>query len=202
MKIKYGVAMLLLIGSCSVLRAQTDEPKPAYPKREFKHTDKITVKTTIEDGIDTNYVFLDKSVIKPLGTDRTSLGLMASFQYDGKLLIKPRHIILDFFRIAPECKMPLHPGTELLFDGVSLKLPESFKGWRDRKPDEEGVGFGFGEMKGDGLCHEFTMMFISQKNFLRMVWAKEVEIHIGQLRFKLTETNLEALRDLASRMAL
>jgi hypothetical protein len=52
------------------------------------------------------------------------------------------------------------------------------------------------------MCHEWMSLFISQKNFLRMVSSRDVEVQIGTLKFKLTETNLEALRDLASRMVL
>lgn len=202
MKIKYGIAIWLLTGSCSILTAQIDAPKSAYPKREFKHTDRFTVKTTVEDGINTNYVFLDRSVVRPFGAGKVSIGLMASFQYDGKILVKPKHIVLNFFHVAPTCVMPLHPETKFVFDGVALNMPQSFKGWRDRKPDEEGVGFAFGDIKGDGLCHEFTMMFISQKNFLRLVSSQDVDVHIGSLKFRLKETNLEALRDLASRMVV
>jgi hypothetical protein len=127
---------------------------------------------------------------------------MASFQYDGKTLVKPKHISLAFFNVAPKCQLPLHPATTFFFDGVPLNMPESFKGWRDRKPDEEGVTFAWGDMKRDGLCHEWTSLFISQRNFLRRVSSRDVEVHIGTLKFKLTETNLEALRDLASRMVL
>ena len=187
---------------CSVLLAQTETPKPAYPKREFKHNDKFTTQTAVEDGVETSYVLLEHAIITRSDADKTSISLMASFQYDGKTPIKPKHIILAFFNVAPSCVLSLHPETTFLFDGVPLNMPESFKGWRDRKPDEEGVTFAFGEMKRDGRCHEWTSLFISQANFLRMVSSHDVEVHIGTLKFKLTETNLEALRDLASRMVL
>ena len=192
----------ILLGICFVLLAHGQTPKPAYPKREFKHHDKITTETTVEDGVQTNFVLLEHSVIKVPNADRTTISLMASFQYDGKTPVKPKHIILGFFNFAPNCVLPLHPDTTFFFDGTPLNMPESFKGWRERKPDEEGVTFAFGERKGDGLCHESTALFISQKNFLRLVSSHEVEVHIGTLKFKLTETNLEALRDLASRMVL
>jgi len=61
------------------------------------------------------------------------------------------------------------PDMTFLFDGAPLHMPESFKVWRERKPDEEGITFAFGEMKRDGLCHEWTSLFFSQKNFLRLV---------------------------------
>ena len=156
----------------------------------------------MEDGVETTYVFLEHSVITTSEEDKTSISLMANFQYDGKDPVKPKHISIAFFKVVPKCTMPLHPDITFLLDGEFVRIPPSFKGWRDREPDEEGVPFAFGEMKRDGLCHEWTALFISQKNFLRLVAAHEVEVHINNLKFKLTETNLEALRDLASRMVL
>jgi len=187
---------------CCVCLAQVSTPKPAYPKRDFKHHDTFTSEASVEEGVETTYVLLEHSVIKASDTDKTSISLMASFQYDGKTPVKPKHIILAFFNVAPKCMLPLHPDTAFFFDGVILHMPESFKGWRERKPDEEGVTFAFGEMKRDGMCHEWTSLFLSQKNFLRMVSSRDVEVQIGTLKFTLAETNLEALRDLASRMVL
>jgi hypothetical protein len=202
MKRRYLTAVVFLLCGCSVLHAQGDGPKPAFPKREFKHANTFSEKAVMEDGVETNYVFLDKTIVKPFGADPTSFSLMASFQFDGKALVRPKHISLNFYRDAFDCQMSLHPTIEFAFDGVSLQMPDSVKGWRDRKPDEEGVASRFGKMYDDGLCHEFTHMYISQKNFLRLVSSKEVEVRIDSVKFKLSVENLEALRDLASRMAL
>jgi hypothetical protein len=192
----------VLLAMCCVCLAQVPTPKPAYPKRDFKHHDTFSSEATVEDGVETTYVLLEHSVITASNTDKTSISLMASFQYDGKSPVKPKHISLAFFNVAPTCMLSLHPDTTFFFDGAPLHMPESFKGWRERKPEEEGVAFAFGEMKRDDRCHEWTSLFISQKHFLRMVSSHDVEVHIGPLKFKLTETNLEALRDLASRMVL
>jgi hypothetical protein len=53
-----------------------------------------------------------------------------------------------------------------------------------------------------GRCNEVVAMFISQKNYLKVVNAHDVEVQIGKFKFKLKESDLEAMRDLASRMAL
>jgi hypothetical protein len=200
LKAIFKLPVLLAMGC--VCFAQVPTPKPAYPKRDFKHHDSFRSETCVEDGIATTYVFLEHSVISASDADKTSISLMADFQYDGKVPVKPKHISLAFFNVASKCILPLHPDTIFVLDGASVPMPPSFKGWRERKPDEEGVTFAFGEMKGDGLCHEFTSLFISQKNFLRLVSSHDVEVQIGALKFKLTKTNLEALRDLASRMVL
>jgi len=87
----------------------------------------------------------------------------------------------------------------MLFDGELVKFGFTFKSFRERKSDEEGVAFSFSEMEGD-RCNEVLAMFISQNNFLRVVNAKHVAVWVDSFEFKLTEANLEALRDLASRM--
>jgi hypothetical protein len=202
MNLKAMFRLFALLLMCSVCLAQVSSPKPAYPKRDFKHHDTFRSESHVEDGVETTYVFLEHSIINVSEPDKTSISLMASFQYEGKTPVKPKHITLAFFNVAPNCVLPLHPETTFCFDGKPLNMPESFKGWRDRKPDEEGVAFAFGEMKRDGMCHEWTSLFISQKNLLRLASSHDVEVHIGTLKFKLTETNLEALRDLASRMVL
>jgi hypothetical protein len=90
----------------------------------------------------------------------------------------------------------------MLVDGERIEFGWNPRGIRERKPDEEGVAFSFNEGAGGAKCEELMFMTISQKNFLRVVNAKNVEVQIDELRFKLTDSNLEALRDLASRMLL
>ncbi|HEX8775269.1 MAG TPA: hypothetical protein VF735_16990 [Pyrinomonadaceae bacterium] len=87
----------------------------------------------------------------------------------------------------------------MLIDEELVKFGHTFKPFRERKPDEEEVSFSFREMEGD-RCNEVLAMFISQKNFLKLVNAQNVEVLVDDFKFKLTEANLEALRDLASRM--
>ena len=90
----------------------------------------------------------------------------------------------------------------MLMDGERVEFGWNPTGIRERKLDDEGVAFSFNEGTGGEQCDENMFMFISQKNFLKVVNAKKVEVQIDELKFKLTESNLEALRDLASRMVL
>ncbi|MCA1605700.1 MAG: hypothetical protein LC775_09555, partial [Acidobacteria bacterium] len=130
------------------------------------------------------------------------LRLAAIFQYQGKTPTRPKHISLGFYGDYPQCKFSKEPKMTMLLEGERIDFGWSPRGIRERKPDEEGVAFSFNEGAGGAKCEEIMFMYISQKNFLKVVNAKSVEMQIDELKFKLTESNLEALRDLASRMLL
>ena len=125
---------------------------------------------------------------------------MANIEHEGQSPAKPKHIMLGFHALYPNCKFS-KPKVTIFTDGESIEIGISAKRWRDRQPDEEGVAFRYDDMKGD-KCLDSLAMFISQKNFLKIVNARNVEVQVGDFRFKLNEPTLEALRDLASRMVL
>jgi hypothetical protein len=193
--------LLLMVCLSSTLLAQDSNYTSAYPKREFKHNGKIVSEYKIEDGAGTTFVSLEPVFIERSESANTSLRLAGDFQYEGKTPIKPKHISLAIYTLYPECKIPFTPNLTIFVDGEPIKFEYSFKSWRERKPDEEGVAFSFSEMEGE-RCNEVLAMFISQKNFLKLVNAQNVEIQIAEFKFKLTDSNLEALRDLASRMPM
>lgn len=147
----------------------------------------------------TTFIFLEPVFIDYSESAKTSLRLMANFQYDGKTSVKPKHISLWFYTSYPDCKFSFKPKLTMLIDGDSINFGHTFKSFRERKPDEEGVAFGFSEMEGN-MCNGMLAMFISQRNFLKIVNGKNAEVQVDDFKFKLTEANLEALRDLASRM--
>jgi hypothetical protein len=165
----------------------------AFPKRPFKHDGQFITQYDAKEN--TTFVFLEPVFIDAA---KISLRLAASFEYDGRTPTKPRHISFSFYALYPDCKFSSSKVTMKL-DGKLLRFGTSFKSFRERKPDEEGVAFRFDEIEGE-KCSDSLAMFISQRNFLRLVNANDVEVQIGAFEFKLTEANLEALRDLASRM--
>ncbi|HZH91301.1 MAG TPA: hypothetical protein VEX70_11885 [Pyrinomonadaceae bacterium] len=202
----------------SAFLAQDSSFMPAYPKRDFKHNGKIISEYKVGDGGAETFVELEPVFIESSEKERTSLRLTVRYGYEGKSPTKPTSISIAFLALYPECKIPDRPEMSMLMDGESVKFefkpflrrlglesPESQKRKPDEggvfKPDEEGVVFRFNEVKGN-RCNEVVAMFISQRNFLRIVKAQNVEVQIGNFRFKLKEANLEAMRDLASRMAV
>jgi hypothetical protein len=195
----------LLLTTClaATLLAQDPNYKPAYPKREFKHDGKIVSEYLVEDGVGSTYVTLPPVFIDHSEAAKTSLRLAAGFAFVGKTPVKPKHINLEFYSLYPECKISSsEPDLTLLIDGQPLKLKYNGAPSQTWKPDEEGVVLsGSSETEGAG-CDETLTLLISQKNFLKLVNARSVEIQVDELKFKLTEANLEALRDLASRMVM
>ncbi len=175
------------------LALSQDVSQTAVPKRPFNHDGQFITQYDAKEN--TTFVFLEPVFIDAA---KISLRLAAGFQYEGRIATKPSHISLSFYALYPECKFSSSKVTMRL-DGKPLGFGSSFKSFRERKPDEEGVAFRFDEIEGD-KCNDSLLMFISQKNFLRIVNAKDVEVQIDAFKFILTEANLEALRDLASRM--
>ena len=180
--------------------AQTADQKFAYPKRPFTHDGKVG--TQYEPREDVTIVTLDPVVVEVSPAGKELLKLAAIFQYQGKIPTKPQHISLGFYGDYPQCKFSGKPKMTMLVDGERIEFGWNPRGIRERTADEEGVAFSFNEGAGGEKCEELMFMTISQKNFLRVVNAKTVEVQIDELKFKLTDSNLEALRDLASRMLL
>ena len=180
--------------------AQPTDQKFAYPKRPFTHDGKFG--TEYEAREDATIVTLEPVVVEASASGKELLRLAAVFQYPGKTPIKPKHISLGFYGDYPQCRFSKEPKMTMLVDTERIEFGWNAKGIRERTPDEEGVAFSFNEGAGGDKCEEIMFMFISQKNFLKVVNAKNVEMQIDELKFKLTESNLEALRDLASRMLL
>ncbi len=191
MKLTSFFAALFILASVALAQ---DGRQPAFPKRPFNHDAKFVTEYEAKENI--THVFLEPVFIDAA---KTSLRLAADFQYVGKIPVKPKHISLAFYTLYPDCKFSSRPILTMLVDGKPMKFGFTFKSFRERKSDEEGVAFSFSEMEGD-KCNEVLAMFISQNNFLKVVNAKHVAVQVDSFEFKLTEANLEALRDLASRM--
>lgn len=196
-----SVLLCLVVVYCNhVSLAQATDQKFAYPKRPFKHDGKFGSQYSAEE--DTTIVTLEPLPVELSETGKQILLVAAIFGYQGKVPIKPKHISLGFYGYYPQCKFSEKPKMTMLMDGERVEFGWNPTGIRERKLDDEGVAFSFNEGTGGEQCDENMFMFISQKNFLKVVNAKNVEVQIDQLKFRLTESNLEALRDLASRMVL
>ncbi len=180
--------------------AQTTDQKFAFPKRPFKHDGTFGSQYSAEE--DTTIVTLAPIPVELSESGKPILLVAAIFGYQGKVPAKPKHISLGFYGYYPQCKFSAKPKMAMVMDGERVEFGWNPTGIRERKLDDEGVAFSFNEGTGGVQCDENMFMFISQKNFLKVVNAKNVEVQIDELKFKLTESNLEALRDLASRMVL
>ncbi len=190
---------LALLGSASTVSPQDTKQKSINPKSPFNHDGKFVTKFEADEN--TTHVFLEPIIVESSESAKTSLRLGADFQYEGKSSVKPKHISLAFYTFYPQCKFSGKPKMTLFLDGESTEFRFSFKSFRERKPDEEGIAFSFNDIEGD-RCNGLVVMFISQENFRKVVKARNVDVQIDDFKFKLKESNLEALRDLASRMTM
>ena len=82
---------------------------------------------------------------------------------------------------------------EIIADGKSMRLQPEYE--REIEPAKSIAGSTYGPHKV-----EYLQSDLSTRTFLKIVNAQRVEMRIGKERFSLTENNLEALRDLASRL--
>jgi len=189
------VAAIMIFASIALPQTPAQS---VLPKGTFHHDGKFVTEYESKENI--THVSLEPVFIDQSDSAKTSLRLAAGFQYEGKKPGKPKHISLAFYTLYPNCKFSFKPKLTMRVDGELVEFGFTFKSFRERKPDEEGVAFSFSEMEGE-RCNELLAMFISRKNFLKLVNAQNVEVTVDAFRFKLTKSNLEALRDLASRMA-
>ena len=197
---KLVLLSVVLVCFSQTIVAQSADQKFAYPKRPFKHDGKFGSQYSAEE--DTTIVTLEPLPVALSESGKPILLVAAIFGYQGKVPVKPKHISLGFYGYYPQCKFSKEPKMTMVIDGERVEFGWNPTGIRERKLDDEGVAFSFNEGTGGVQCDENMFMFISQKNFLKVVNAKNVEVQIDELKFQLTESNLEALRDLASRMVL
>src|SRR5687768_17882155 len=154
--------------------AQTADQKFAYPKRPFTHDGRLGTQYKPKEGA--TIVTLEPFVVEASSAGKELLRLASIFQYQGKSPIKPNHISLGFYGDYPQCKFSKEPKMTMLLDGERIDFGWNPRGIRERKPDEEGVAFSFNEVASGENCEEIMFMTISQKNFLRVVNAKMVEV--------------------------
>jgi hypothetical protein len=163
-------------------KAQTRQLQPPT-KRAFKH------KAKIESKYDR---FKDQTQVQ-LETKRVMGGFLedikmgASFFYKGQKAM-PEDIILVFRSSTQDWRFLRETDRELiaLADGERLPL-----GTLDRDS----------QVLSGGRVIEVMATDVPYEAFMTIVNAKKVEMKLGRYQFELKEEHLEALRDLASRMA-
>jgi len=193
--------------------AQDNNP-PAVPKRRFKHNARI--KSVYDEGkkqtvVMTQWFHVSEGIMKPrsLETDPSlindrnydrnarideSLEINVGFAYPGRVLTSTPEAVEFDIRVA-------HRGVPLFKDG---EMPEL-----TAVKDGENISLGktsLDRSKTSAMVREgqmsFEMLFarFNYPGLLRLVNAKSVVMKVGQLEFKLVDRDLEALRDIASRM--
>ena len=194
------------------MRAQDNNP-PAVPKRKFKH--KASIKSVYDEAskqtiVTTQWFYASEGILKPRVVDNSayqpndrngdpfvlgeSLAINVGFAYPGRVLTSTPEAVEFHIRVT-------HRGVRLFKDGeepelIAVKYGENFSlGKMTLVSSKTEARVKEGQMS-------FEMLFARFKypGLLRLVNAKSVVMKVGQLEFKLVDQDLEALRDLASRM--
>jgi hypothetical protein len=176
------------LGKPSQSASSSKTPPLSIPKaRKFDHNETITV---AYDKFE-NYTSATMDPMMPLTVlsadhDLRELDFSAFYFCLGEKLHAPDKVTLQFVAHSSEPWYRDHVrGLVLLVDGKRLTLGNTE--WR----------------RGDivtGIAYESLAVAVSLKDFITTVNAKRVEGQLGGTEFALSRENLEALRDLASRM--
>jgi hypothetical protein len=174
----------------------TDRTQAWAQKRKFKHDSKIE---TIYQPANDRTVVRTRFKIQPEKAEdfRTAL-LMAGFYFAGKTLTGPPQEVEiyllssskrgELFAKDRSVTMILDQRPLMLGEGELLKGAFSSFSTEPVEPFEE-------------IRDETLLIRMPYANFLEVVAARKVVLLAASNKFKFSEDNLEALRDLASRMA-
>jgi hypothetical protein len=212
---------LLIVGLCAgfVLLSVApiwaqDNNLPAVPKRKFKHQARIISAYDEEKKqtvVTTQWFYVSEGIMKPRlleagagsindrDNDRyarigESLEINVGFAYPGRVLTSTPDTVEFHIRVA-------HRGVPLFKDGempelIAVKDGENISlGKKSLERSKTSVIVKEGQMSFEMLFARFPY-----PGLLRLVNAKNIVMKVGQLEFKLVDRDLEALRDLASRM--
>jgi hypothetical protein len=208
-----GICIGFVLLSAVSIQAQ-DNNLPPVPKRKFKHRARITSvydeakKLTV---VRTQWFAITEGLMNPrsIETDagsindpnnarysrkRDTLEIDVGFTYPGRVLSSTPEAVEFHLRVA-------YPGVSLFKDS---EMPELIA-----VKDGENISLGktslvssktAAEIKEGQMSYDWLFARFTYPGLLRLVNAKSVVMRVGGLEFKLMDRDLEALRDLASRM--
>ena len=156
-------------------------------KREFNHppfSRDLSANYYLEEKYDKYKDFSSVNMILKLNQLKADLSIGAYFIYTGKTLTTPTQIVLRFVSKSKDWEYLRNSILDFLVDGNRIRV---------------------GEMKrdgtvGSGYVLEFLTIKIPVETFLEIINGTNVEGKLFTTEFKLTEQQLEAFRDFASRM--
>lgn len=177
------------------------------PRRKFQH--KAEIVTAYDKTKDQTAVFMDwyrvyAGLVDPNHLDRVEhvldaednrVEIQAAFVYPGRVLLSAVDAVVFGIKAGnsggPLFKARETPELTAVVDGETISLGKALLVRVDTRVTAEYTR----QVSFAQLSVRFTY-----PGLLRIVRAKKVVMKIGPLQFMLRESNLEALRDLASRM--
>jgi hypothetical protein len=187
------LVMLCICGLDARAQRRKDSAVPLAP-RPPQPTWSILTEHFPEDGAGTTTVKLEPLPLETATPKQAQAFITASFTYEDRPTALPKYVALTILSRADVCRFGAQADLQLLLDGKLLTLtyqPESARG--------EGVWWIAQETEGGG-CAESLGAFITPGTFGQVAAAKTASARIGQTSFSFSDTNLNALRDLARRL--
>lgn len=156
-------------------------------KRTFKHppfSTNLSADYFLEEKYDKFKDITSVNIILKLNQHYSNLSIGAFFLYKGSQVETPSHLTLRFVSNSKDWKYLRNSKIIFLVDGKRIDLGEMKRDGR----------------VGSGYVLEFLTKIISTDTFLEIINGSDVEGKLFTTEFKLTEEQLEAFRDFASRM--
>jgi hypothetical protein len=156
-------------------------------KRTFNHpqfSKKITANYYLDEKYDKYKDITVVSLMVSLNRIDPDLSIGAYFIYDGKEVKTPSALTLSFVSKSEDWKYLRSSTLYFLVDGKRLNIGEM---------EREGS-------VGNGYVLEFLSVSIPTETFLKIISGSEIEGQLFTTEFKLSEEQLEAFKDFASRM--
>lgn len=169
--------------SCLLVTAAAQEPAPSPPaKRKYKHADKI--ETTFDKAKNLTTVRLGRMNIWTNAAYTNIVDLTLFFTYQGQVVTTPRSIAV----------------------GILARTSDGhFSHKRELSIKADKYVFNFGQMEllqdtaFPGGNSQVLASSIPYEIFLRIANAKKLDIKLADAKYLITDDQLEAIRDLASR---
>lgn len=167
---------------CTTLSlAQT--PPPDAPLQPIK----IATPTRIVGNAKVYYIeivnqTMVETALQVIGSQSNGLTMKLSFHVQGKKVVTPNLISLEFISISNEMKYTDDRNLTMWLDDVGISFGELVLTTSQQASADLGV--------------QYMLQSIPYDKFLRLLDAKEVKVRLGPTEFKLKSKHLEALRDL------
>lgn len=172
---------------CAIPALAQDTTLTPPPKRKFRHHEKID--TTYDKTKDETLVRLDRMSISEEGVEPTTLKnrllMTVFFTYPGKVPSAPQSVIVAFLSIgkgavySKDRNLTFYANQERLDVGAMDLIERQVLGYQN--------------------IREILSLPMTYEMFLRIVKAQRVRLELGTTIWNLSENQLEALRDTASR---
>lgn len=189
MRLAFGVLLVVVtLAAASLAAAQEPEfTLPTPPSADYV----IVTKQEYRKGVVRTHVNVERMPVDKTDTSGEPVELSASFSQG------LARASIDFYSLAPKCKFPSRI-SEVIFvaDGETIRLVDDV--FAARRGEGSSI-FSFNKLEG-GKCDSKLYVAMPQRIYLKIANARSVEVRTGELKLRLGENSLKALRELARRM--